>query len=166
MTKTEYQMRLLAGALDAEGKLVHPGLRKPIGITRGSESPWFEQTGWTINHDPMALIAATWAKEWTVGFEAGDGINIFVMDSEGDVVCFSSDATNWDDVPAALTDAVFQATEPLAENWMECINVVQTDDGGNDSWYCTECLCQDGCLLECSCHGTGKVLKEAQDARS
>ena len=172
MTRTKYQKRMLAGAVDAEGKPVHKGLRLQCScsfavpplhdlslseVTRRREnfhrlselddvSVCREWCGFIPNTNPMALVAAAWAQNWTVNFEAGDSINVYVAEHEEKVTCYMSDVEKWDEVPAALTDAVFQATESLAANW-----------GG-----CGCCRIGDQHVSsECShCYYTGKVLKE------
>jgi len=127
--KTDHQMLMLARA-KKEGVAVHPLLTLPCtcschsGIERLSVHPVGEcaacKYATVLNPDPMALIAACDTQKWGIHFS---------HDKDGLLLWIHVPGKPWHkdyivrgpDRPAALTDAVFQATLTLApENWMVC----------------------------------------------
>ena len=160
--QTDYERTLLAGAKDADGKPVHdlrlpcPGVEGHVcdeGVLEfighyegcptcggsGSENGYnmagmVAGSGSIPNPDSWAMIAAAQAQFWMV---------IFV--TEGKVLIHSHEGKGPDN-PAALTNAMVQATEPLAVNWGECPCMDHVDPASSKELS--------------RCRGTGKVLKE------
>lgn len=155
-TKPDHQRSLLAGALDANGKLVHEGLRmlRPGPYALGD-------VDWLPNPDPMALIAACRTRHWSPHFTETDNqipwLCLYIP-HEGAIHSWLTDDQ------AALTDVVFQATVPLAANWGEC--PCSQDYARIDHELCSPCdampVGECNALCSTGCAGTGKVLTGAK----
>ena len=166
MTKTEYQMRTLAGALDAEGEPVHPGLAAPLVVCPhcGGEATYVgicedcDDKGWVYPDTMEALIEACQAQGWRPEFikcRVGPHPKMYWVPLKHPDKKFNVASGYGPTNEAALTGAVFQATEPLAANWRDCSSCKGMPSGGP--------MGQDPFPDEMytDCHGTGKVLKEA-----
>ena len=104
--------------------------------------------GFIPNADPWAMIPACVAKEWQVGFSED---NVWILDATDEPIFSFFDHA--EQIPAALTDAMFQATLPLAKNWGEC----QCGFNYRKAGLCITVECLD----RVGCRGTGKVLTGA-----
>ena len=165
-TKSDVQLALLAAALDDQGRPVYDlWLQCPGDGGTGLVNSRYcmfdfpdQEEGWTCpckgknqgripNPDPMALIAACDSKEWQFLWRAGT------------LWLWNDGSTEWPikveipDFLAALTDAVFQATEPLAVNWEGC----NGDGTHEEDAICLPSNCD-------FCRGTGRVLSGAKEA--
>ncbi len=141
MNKTDHQLAMLAGAT-REGKPVHPELAKYAAKIAALQT--MLEHVWLPVFNLMAMIEACQAQEWRPTFLEPGMVSLLLAKSLARIN--AHETTN----EAALTDAVFQATEALADNWVDCPGRGNTLSGleGHD---------------EKCCHGTGKLMEEVQD---